>query len=366
MEDVHPAEDVVDIADEEEKALWHGMTEALDDVLLDSPESPQAPRPPPPPQSVPRKQSSSSSRTRMAPRLSWPASARSSGDATDLLDHPPEILVAYISGQPEAVAAIELLKEAQRVWNDRKKPEGNQRSQKRNLPHQGSILGTSPEELDAVRRFSHDDICMVYANFFSGNRTAIPVHFRRRPSSQAESLSGSSVVRRYQKHRMPSKAGQPVRIRNADAAASMHLPSTESSLPPQRRNSLGVAAYHAESSAASRRASQHRSSTDVDVHLPLGAEASSFQRRRLSRASAIFLVSPSGKEKRLVPEPEEGTPGERRRRRTISIIATVGAFLLVISILLVTITLRLATHIDDMGKYFRSVSNPTLSIGRSI
>ena len=346
MEEVHPPEDVVDVADEEEKALWQGMTEALDEVLLDSPESPQAPLPLP--LSMQRKQSESSSRTRMAPRLSWPASARSSSEATDLLDHPPEILVAYISGQPEAVAAIELLKEAQRVWNDRKKPEGiHKASRRRTLPHQTSIPGTSPEEL---RRFSHDDICMVYANFFSGNRTAIPVQFRRRPSSQAESLSGSSVVRRYQKHRKPSRAGNSVRIRNGEVAASMNLPLAESSLPPQRRNSLGVAAYHAESSAPSRRTSQHRFSTDADGHLPLGAEASSFQRRKLSRASAIFLVSPSGQEKRLVPEPENGTPRERRRRRTISIIATVGAFLLVISILLVTITLRLATHIDDIGK----------------
>ena len=277
MEHVRPSEDVVDAADEEEKALWEGMTEALDDVLLDSPESPQAP--PRIPLAMQRKQSGSSCRTSRAPRLSWPASARSSSDATDLLDHPPEILVAYISGQPEAVAAIELLKEAQRVWNDRKKPEAMARSQqRRTLPYQSNILpaSASPEELEAARRFSHDDICMVYANFFSANRTAIPVHFRRRPSSQAESLSGSSVVRRYQKYRKPSQAGQALRIRNVNAhsnvnanvhsnanaithnnghsnsigqaAGSMQLPSTESSLqqrPPGRRNSLGVAAYQA-------------------------------------------------------------------------------------------------------------------------
>lgn len=96
---------------------------------------------------------------------------------------------------------------------------------------------------------------------------------------------------------------------------------------------------------------------EADVLLPLGSDAASFareQRRRASsKASAIFLVSPSSKETQLVPEPEDeddGSPEGRRRRRTISIIATVGAFLLVLSILMVTVTLRLATHIDDLGK----------------
>lgn len=84
-------------------------------------------------------------------------------------------------------------------------------------------------------------------------------------------------------------------------------------------------------------------------HLAANPIKNSIGSRRSSKASAIFLVSPSNnKEIQPVPEPEDGSP----RRRTISIIATVGAFLLVLSILLVTITLRLATHIDDLGSLY--------------
>ena len=240
-----------DVADEEEKALWQGMTEALNGEL-----EPEAP-----PEVVPE----------VVPEA-LPVRGKGPRRGRDLLDRPPEILVAYICGQPEAVAAIGLLKEAQRVWNERKippevKPEVQQ------------------EALDATlhRRRSSEDICIAYSRFFRANGTPIPVQFRRRFSSC----------------RKPSRCPS---VRNVP-------------------------------------------------ELPLGSDAASFQRRRQSRASAIFLVSPSGKEKRLVPEAEESTPGERRRRRTISIIATVGAFLLVISILLVTITLRLATHIDDIGNW---------------
>lgn len=91
--------------------------------------------------------------------------------SNDLLEDPPEILVAYLSGQPEAVAAVELLKEAQRVWNSRetnatRSPYPNCSASKDTLPapkhseHFGCSLDSavttnafSPE----ARRYSHDD-----------------------------------------------------------------------------------------------------------------------------------------------------------------------------------------------------------------
>ena len=89
-------EELEDGVDEEERALSMGMTEAPEAL-----ETLQVPR-----RSV-----------RKLPRQSFSVQNGSPyWGVTDLLDRPPEILIAYINGQPEAVAAIELLNEAQLLF----------------------------------------------------------------------------------------------------------------------------------------------------------------------------------------------------------------------------------------------------------
>jgi hypothetical protein len=163
-----------------------------------------------------------------------------------------------------------------------------------------------------------------------------------------------------------SSRGSVDAVSQAMNTAGMAVAAASSS-SSRRNSSLTDSAYLKVMMAdGGRRPSNHRLITgaaiDVDTLLPLGSDAVSFhreQRRRASssKASAIFLLSPTGKEGggQLVPEPEDeddNSPEGRRRRRTISVIATVGAFLLVLSILMVTVTLRLATHIDDLGKIY--------------
>lgn len=318
---------------------------------------------------------------------------------------PPEILVAYLSGQPEAVAAIELLREAQRIWDQRKRSITPSVSSSKNQESSLTLNVQKAEEQPVSRRYSHEDLRIAYTNISAqltasserkdtaGPLLPAPVssgktqrqqqqqhqHYRRRPSTQAESLSGQAVAR-YQQHQQKgavrNKRNNIGRV--TDESALMVTPKPARTRPnrgsvdmvsqamttagmagptSQVRNSSLTDSVKTES--ASRRPSHQRlhGAYEADVLLPLGTDAASFareQRRRASsKASAIFLVSPSNKETQLVPEPEDeddGSPEGRRRRRTISVIATVGAFLLVLSILMVTVTLRLATHIDDLGK----------------
>ena len=133
---------------------------------------------------------------------------------------------------------------------------------------------------------------------------------------------------------------------------------------PRSRRSSSID-LRSEDGPGSRRPSKLSIGNGDPLALAAAAAASSAtQSRRSSRASAIFLTSPTkdGQLTMLRPEPEEGSPEELRRRRTISIIATVGAFLLVLSILLVTITLRLATHIDDLGTFNGHASTPPMVV----
>ncbi|XP_057371124.1 uncharacterized protein LOC130692067 isoform X1 [Daphnia carinata] len=359
---------------------------------------------------------------------------------------PPEILVAYLSGEPEAVAAIELLREAQRIWDQRKRsvtPAGRMQPGNReqsSSPLMVDVVDIQPSAANhptATRRYSHEDLRIAYTNISAQlvaserkmmEHDAHPVaavlpvkatkqhkkpesqqHYRRRASAQAESLAGQAVAR-YQHKQQPlankknsipgtvstsgrrnskringtprgsvvsqqhetdgihqhpqrprSSRGSVDVVSQAMTTGGMGAISNSSS---RRNSSLTDSAYlkvNESMVSTSRRSSSHRmgnAAVDADVLLPLGSDAVSFhreQRRRASssKASAIFLLSPTGKEGggQLVPEPEDeddNSPEGRRRRRTISIIATVGAFLLVLSILMVTVTLRLATHIDDL------------------
>lgn len=322
---------------------------------------------------------------------------------------PPEILVAYLSGQPEAVAAIELLREAQRIWDQRKRSITPSVSSSKNQESSLTLDVQKTDDQPVSRRYSHEDLRIAYSNIsaqmmaaserkdLAGPLLPAPAssgktqrqqqqqhqHYRRRPSTQAESLSGQAVAR-YQQHQQKG-AGRNKRnnigtARLTDESALMVTPKPARTRPnrasvdmvSQAMTTAGMAgpinSSHPRNSSltdsvkiesAARRPSHQRlhGAYEADVLLPLGTDAASFareQRRRASsKASAIFLVSPSNKETQLVPEPEDeddGSPEGRRRRRTISIIATVGAFLLVLSILMVTVTLRLATHIDDLGK----------------
>ncbi len=346
------------------------------------------------------------------PALSVTEGRRSSSQ--ELPDQPPEILVAYLSGQPEAVAAIELLREAQRIWDQRKRSITPSLSSSKNQESSLTLDVQQPDE--HIRRYSHEDLRIAYTNISAqlvasermDSAGPLPAaaksqqqqqqqphqrqHYRRRPSTQAESLSGQAVARYHQKQPNAGGAGQQQRKRNGSRTLETEPSCSSLSVTPKqqrprssrgsvdmvsqamttagmasgsRRNSslnesacLKVAGAAVAAGESSRRPSHHRlhGAYDADVLLPLGSDAASFhreQRRRASsKASAIFLVSPSSKETQLVPEPEDeddGSPEGRRRRRTISIIATVGAFLLVLSILMVTVTLRLATHIDDLG-----------------
>lgn len=296
------------------------------------------------------------------------------------LSNQPEILVAYLAGEPEAVTAIELLREAQRVWNERKRSHPClPQSQDQRFLAAPNALDESPA--GTTRRYSHDDLRIAYDHISSikdsvasetrnhhppttgsASASGSKANYHRRASSQVESLN-ASVVPRYQKN--------PARKRGGSRQEDIPLMTSQQHVKRQSRgsvdqvslamNTAGMASrsgsMQSEATEA-RRPSHHRLHPPLpDEGLLLGAEAASLiqqQRRRASsKASAIFLVSPSIKETQLVPEPEDeddGTPEGRRRRRTISIIATVGAFLLVLSILLVTVTLRLATHIDDLGK----------------
>ena len=339
-------------------------------------------------------------------------------DPTKLAGDQPEILVAYLAGEPEAVAAIELLREAQRVWNERKKSNptlAGAPDQLLKAPADGPDGGASSggSVTDPVRRYSHEDLRIAYnhistqlimnehrqaaasaaAAVVRQTHPAVPVHqtgasripgskaannYRRRASSQVDSLGTGGVQARYQKNPAGRKRGgsrqeEPGSILNPTVAAlmtkrtSVPRASIDHDRVSQAMTTAGMASRSgslAEAESAARRTSRVPHSTDEG--LVLGAEAANFhqqQRRRASsKASAIFLSAP-GKETQLVPEPEDeadASPEERRRRRTISIIATVGAFLLVISILLVTVTLRLATHIDDLGKNSRRKFGPAL------
>lgn len=326
-------------------------------------------------------------------------------------DQAPEILIAYLSGQPEAVAAIELLREAQRIWDQRKRSITPSVSSSTKNQESSTLTLDGQRELDEqIRRYSHEDLRIAY-NKISAKLTAaerrdstgpLPAklqqqqqqqqkHYRRRPSTQAESLtmSGHATVH-YQPTSKNSSVAAAGTNRKRSGGNKLDEPTNNTAVTPKQQRSRsrgsvdmvsqammtgGMASYRNSSvtdstggqptakavSAGGRRASHHRlhgTAYEADVLLPLGTDAVSFhrehQRRRASsKASAIFLVSPSNKETQLVPEPEDeddGSPEGRRRRRTISIIATVGAFLLVLSILMVTVTLRLATHIDDLGK----------------
>lgn len=372
---------------------------------------------------------------------------------------PPEILVAYLSGEPEAVAAIELLREAQRIWDQRKRTvtPGERTQQPGDINRQQSASPLTVDVVDiqppsannttATRRYSHEDLRIAYTNIsaqlvaserkmmdtaaaapFKATKQPKKVesqqHYRRRASAQAESLAGQAVARYQHKQQQPqqpskknsipgtvstsggrssnhkrvnatprgsvvsqqhesdgiqqhllrprSSRGSVDVVSQAMTTAGMGAISTSSS---RRNSSLTDSAYlkvmtnESMTSTAGRRPSNQRlgsAAVDADVLLPLGSDAVSFhreQRRRASssKASAIFLLSPTSKEGggQLVPEPEDeddNSPEGRRRRRTISIIATVGAFLLVLSILMVTVTLRLATHIDDLGKATHLIS----------
>lgn len=371
---------------------------------------------------------------------------------------PPEILVAYLSGEPEAVAAIELLREAQRIWDQRKRTvtPGERTQQPGDINRQQSASPLTVDVVDiqppsannttATRRYSHEDLRIAYTNISAqlvaserkmmDTAAAAPFkatkqpkkaesqqHYRRRASAQAESLAGQAVARYQHKQqqqqlskknsipgtvstsggrssnhkrvnatprgsvvsqqhesdgiqqhllRPRSSRGSVDVVSQAMTTAGMGAISTSSS---RRNSSLTDSAYlkvmtnESMTSTAGRRPSNQRlgsAAVDADVLLPLGSDAVSFhreQRRRASssKASAIFLLSPTSKEGggQLVPEPEDeddNSPEGRRRRRTISIIATVGAFLLVLSILMVTVTLRLATHIDDLGKATHLIS----------
>lgn len=319
-----------------------------------------------------------------------PAAQNLDGESVDLLkEQQPEIMLAYMAGEPEAVAAIELLREAQRVWNDRKRSspslvERSQHHQFLTTPDPSSFEGGG----EVVRRYSHDDIRVDTSQLAKhpavrqkrpstgnvGNITNKGT-YPRRASSQVESLS-SSAAPRYQKNLNRKRGGS----RQEDSfTINPNTPlvlttSTSGHIKRPSRGSVdqvslamttaGMASrsgsLHSDAVMDARRPSHQRLHPSLpDEGLLLGAEAASLmvqhqQRRRASsKASAIFMVSPTNKDTQLVPEPEDeddGSPEGRRRRRTISIIATVGAFLLVLSILLVTITLRLATHIDELGK----------------
>ena len=325
-------------------------------------------------------------------------------------DQAPEILIAYLSGQPEAVAAIELLREAQRIWDQRKRSITPSVSSSTKNQESSTLTLDGQRELDEqIRRYSHEDLRIAY-NKISAKLTAaerrdstgpLPAklqqqqqqkHYRRRPSTQAESLtmSGHATVHYQPTSKNSSVAAAGTNRKRSGGNNKIDEPTNNTAVTPKQQRSRsrgsvdmvsqammtgGMASYRNSSvtdstggqptakavSAGGRRASHHRlhgTAYEADVLLPLGTDAVSFhrehQRRRASsKASAIFLVSPSNKETQLVPEPEDeddGSPEGRRRRRTISIIATVGAFLLVLSILMVTVTLRLATHIDDLGK----------------
>lgn len=388
---------------------------------------------------------------------------------------PPEILVAYLSGEPEAVAAIELLREAQRIWDQRKRTSitlssvssisvGQIQQQQQQESHyspsimddhvvemQSTSNGETTSTANNTRRYSHEDLRIAYTNISAQlvatermmeqaavechppapllplikspalqqqqQQKKLQQHYRRRASAQAESLTGQAVARyqhKQQQQQQPNKknsisgpsasivssgrnnnnkringtprgstAGQqqleleslPQRPRSSrgsvdavsQAMNTAGMAAAASSSSSRRNSSLTDSAYLKVMMAdGGRRPSNHRLITgaaiDADTLLPLGSDAVSFhreQRRRASssKASAIFLLSPTGKEGggQLVPEPEDeddNSPEGRRRRRTISVIATVGAFLLVLSILMVTVTLRLATHIDDLGKIY--------------
>ena len=388
---------------------------------------------------------------------------------------PPEILVAYLSGEPEAVAAIELLREAQRIWDQRKRTSitlssvssisvGQIQQQQQQESHyspsimddhvvemQSTSNGQTTSTANNTRRYSHEDLRIAYTNISAQlvatermmeqaavechppapllplikspalqqqqqQQKKLQQHYRRRASAQAESLTGQAVARyqhKQQQQQQPNKKNSisgpsasivssgrnnnNKRINGTPRGSAAGQQQLELESLPQRprssrgsvdavsqaMNTAGMAVAAASSSSSrrnssltdsaylkvmmadgGRRPSNHRLITgaaiDADTLLPLGSDAVSFhreQRRRASssKASAIFLLSPTGKEGggQLVPEPEDeddNSPEGRRRRRTISVIATVGAFLLVLSILMVTVTLRLATHIDDLGK----------------
>lgn len=310
------------------------------------------------------------------------AAAADAVETDDLLERPPEILVAYLSGEPEAVAAIELLREAQRVWNERKTRPG------------GTTDGNS-KSAKFLRRYSHDDLRMAYTNISArlmtmapledvesgatqeddvvvgyksrnmvrsdgdhiakqprGNGNSnVPANYRRRASAQVE--TSTTTTSRYQKN--PA-------VRNKRYGSSSSQKKLSDAIDPSSSGGGGggssvsgiTAAHSAEAESMLSVAPDPSSSSLTAV---MTAEAASIRseqlerRRASSKASAIFLVSATSKDAQLVPEDEDdGSPEGRRRRRTISIIATVGAFLLVLSILLVTVTLRLASHIDDIGK----------------
>ena len=319
------------------------------------------------------------------------AAAAKAIETDDLLERPPEILVAYLSGEPEAVAAIELLREAQRVWNERKTKPG------------GSADGNS-KSAKFLRRYSHDDLRMAYTNISArlmtmapledvesgatqesdvgvGNKSSrildvrsdgdhiakqprgsgnsvsnVSANYRRRASAQVEASTVASTSR-YQKN--PAVRNK----RYGSSSSQKKLSDAAIDLANASASGAGITGAHSAEAD-----SMHTSSAATDPTATSGgspsslltavaAEAASIRseqlerRRASSKASAIFLVSATSKDCQLVPEDEDdGSPEGRRRRRTISIIATVGAFLLVLSILLVTVTLRLASHIDDIGK----------------
>ena len=293
-------------------------------------------------------------------------------EAADLLERPPEILVAYLAGQPEAVAAIELLKEAQRVWNNRDASNSSGRPSLTLadvqpvtlVPLSGHSLAQmaslSAESDQTARRYSHDDIRVAY----TAASSTIPAEGQRaavggcpRAKRRASELPGAA---RYQKNiaQRPKRTSRQEDLISRRTCKQLNdnlatagrartrkdPPELNQSSNSSRRSSLAEAAALKVSDGQRRPSRLLLQDSD---HLSVAASHS----RRSSKASAIFLVSPSAKEGHVMPqpEPEEGSPEDLRRRRTISIIATVGAFLLVLSILLVTITLRLATHIDDLG-----------------
>jgi len=180
----------------------------------------------------------------------------------------------------------------------------------------------------------------------------VPANYRRRASAQVETSTTTMTTSRYQKN--PA-------VRNKRYGSSSSQKKLSDAIDPSSSGGGGgssvsgiTVAHSAEAESMLSVAPDPSSSSLTAV---MTAEAASIRseqlerRRASSKASAIFLVSATSKDAQLVPEDEDdGSPEGRRRRRTISIIATVGAFLLVLSILLVTVTLRLASHIDDIGK----------------
>ena len=285
--------------------------------------------------------------------------------STDLLDQPPEILVAYLAGEPEAVAAIELLREAQRVWNQRK----NSSTTTANTTTTARKKNINPCNSKFLRRYSHDDLRIAYTNISARLMTLSPL------DDAEPSTIGSDNCDNCQRS-VDSTAKQPKG--NAASAVPLNYRRRASALPETSTTSRYIKnpAVRNKRAAGGIGSSQIKKLSDATVDgsvasittggggggeltavtAAVAAEAirsEQLERRRASsKASAIFIVSGTSKDAQLVgPEDEDdGSPEGRRRRRTISIIATVGAFLLVLSILLVTVTLRLASHIDDIGK----------------